>query len=207
MWLHSHLLTATANGHKNKLVSAPSATSYASGNKEQKQATKQQQEANKQPSRPPALPRLSVPVQASMLERASEAQARGVEEAGDWMSFARAIARKHLVMAASCGSAACEDAVGVRSKAIDNDLDNEVLGGDDARVGGGDGACGEVGGSEDGWGDEGVEGGEGEGGRGGKSASVKALCIPLEGGTVGEYDKCFACGGKAVCRVLWGRSY
>jgi len=39
------------------------------------------------------------------------------------------------------------------------------------------------------------------------TGQAKTLCIPFEQKPLEENAVCFCCGEKALCRVLWGRSY
>ena len=39
------------------------------------------------------------------------------------------------------------------------------------------------------------------------TGSVKTLNIPFDSEPIQAGEKCFACGGAAVCRAIWGRSY
>ena len=93
-------------------------------------------------------------------------------------------------------TATCEEQVGVRSKNIPAGAAREGQ----ARRTAEEGMVGDS--TEEG------EGGEGQGEREeGKSASAKALCIPLKQPKLEEDARCFACGLPANCSILWGRSY
>ena len=133
-------------------------------------------------------------IQADMLERATAERDACIAVAKDWQTFAAALARKQLVHAPSCGGVACEDDVGLRSKSVpgagsldlpaeckQGAVNGEREGGEDQE----DGLC-EV--------EE-------------RSASAKALCVPLEQETLAADARCFACRQPATCSILWGRSY
>lgn len=63
------------------------------------------------------------------------------------------------------------------------------------------------GGFGDGTEEEEVGGGEQGDRQEGKSASAKALCIPLNQPKLEKGARCFACGLPANCSIVWGRSY
>ena len=133
--------------------------------------------------------------QTEMLTRATRERDESVVTVSDWAGFADAIACKRLALAPVCGKRVCEEEVGVRSKQIAS-----------ARNGAdGEGGCaGDAGDKRDGStdGPGGVEG-VAEG----KSASAKALCVPLDQERLAAGERCFACGLPASCRMVWGRSY
>lgn len=124
-------------------------------------------------------------IQTSTLDKARDMRDQGIVRVQTWPEFVPALDRRCMVLAAWCEVLACEEDVRKRSAA-------ESV----KRL------------------EEGGEGGEDEADANALSGAAKTLCIPFEEELVrlgvealADDALCFACGKKAVCYALWGRSY